>query len=556
VGCNRCVRVCPIDEANITYEKDGQIVVDVDQTKCIGCGECLVACHHGSRRFLDDTERFFEDLKRGATIHLFAAPALQTNFPDWKRLLSWLRNAGAGKIYDVSLGADICTWAHIRYIQKNGPKPMITQPCPAIVNYILMHRNELMKYLSPIHSPMLCTAVYMRKYNGLTGKIAALSPCVAKTHEFDATGLVDYNITFAHLQDYINDNSISFPMHESGFDHMAAGLGTLYPMPGGLKENVQWYVGKTLQIDKSEGTQVVYKALDEYAKKPASKLPAVFDVLNCLEGCNIGTGCIHGAVDIFDVNNKMNEIRQKSISGDEKKQYLDDLFAEFDDKLRIEDFTRRYTAVPVRSIQVTPAKMEEAWQSLGKEDNGADRIFDCGACGCESCHDMAIRLAKGIDLPITCIKKAHQDAMKDHEEAKGNLGYIEIIYKDTAAIKEATESITGEISQITNSITAYNAMISEIEKIAMNVNLIALNASIEAARAGEHGRAFAVVAEEIRRLSQRSDETAKKTKETSVVANAAIKTINQMIDEIKVNVDEAYDHVAIVSEKTKKILSK
>ncbi len=32
-----------------------------------------------------------------------------------------------------------------------------------------MHRNELLPYLSPVHSPMLCTAVYMRKCQGVTG---------------------------------------------------------------------------------------------------------------------------------------------------------------------------------------------------------------------------------------------------------------------------------------------------------------------------------------------------------------------------------------------------
>jgi len=58
------------------------------------------------------------------------------------------------------------------------------------VNYILMHKNELLKHLSPVHSPMLCTAVYMQKYEKVGTKIAALSPCVAKAHEFEATGIV------------------------------------------------------------------------------------------------------------------------------------------------------------------------------------------------------------------------------------------------------------------------------------------------------------------------------------------------------------------------------
>jgi formate hydrogenlyase subunit 6/NADH:ubiquinone oxidoreductase subunit I len=50
VGCNRCVRVCPIDEANITREKDGAITVEVDGSKCIICGSCLTACRRGGAR--------------------------------------------------------------------------------------------------------------------------------------------------------------------------------------------------------------------------------------------------------------------------------------------------------------------------------------------------------------------------------------------------------------------------------------------------------------------------------------------------------------------------
>ena len=120
VGCNHCVRVCPLDEANITREKDGKIKVEIDSGKCIACGACLDVCDHGSRHYEDDTERFFYDLKRGVAISILAAPATKTNIKEWKRLFSWLRNLGVQHVYDVSLGADICTWAHIRYMQKNG----------------------------------------------------------------------------------------------------------------------------------------------------------------------------------------------------------------------------------------------------------------------------------------------------------------------------------------------------------------------------------------------------------------------------------------------------
>jgi len=551
VGCNRCVRDCPIQEANIAGEVDGKKVIKIDNSKCITCGMCLSTCSHGARHYEDDTERFFDDLQNGVPISLFAAPAAKTNFDDWGRMFSWLRTIGIKKIYDVSLGADICTWAHIRYIQKNGPKPIISQPCPAIVNYVLIHKNELVKHLSPVHSPMLCTAIFMRNYCGVKEKIAALSPCVAKTHEFEATKLVEYNVTIKNLLDYIERNGVVFPHQASGFDHYESGLGSLFPMPGGLKENVEYYLGKSIRVDKSEGQKVVYKALDEYIEQPKSNLPILFDVLNCAEGCNMGTGCREGK-DIFEINTVMESLRQSAIKVDNKK-YLDELYKKFDKTLRLEDFYRNYVPAPVRSIPINQKDVEDAFVALEKFDR-ASMNFNCGACGNRTCLEMAQRIAKGINVPTNCIEKEHRNVLKDQKSAKENLRSFDTVLEDTSLIRDMTESIVSNIGDITESITAYNSMIREIEKIAMQVKMIATNASIEAARAGEHGKAFSVVAGEIRNLAQKSTASAAATKEASVKATGAIDTVNDMMTKINERVHASYQNVSEISKKTKELL--
>jgi len=299
----------------------------------------------------------------------------------------------------------------------------------------------------------------------------------------------------------------------------------------------------------------VYQSLSEYAHTPASKLPAIFDVLNCMEGCNVGTGCVHGhgGVNMFDVGDVMNKAKQRALQTDQG-EYLKALFVEFDSRLSLPDFVRRYTPRPVRQIAYSPGVLENAFSALGKSTK-SEKEFDCGACGCDTCLQMAERLAKGIDVAANCLKKAHEDAKKDHDAAVANLDRFESVLGDTVEIKNVTDTIVGDVEEINSAIASYDKMVVDIEKIAMQVNIISLNASIEAAKAGQFGKAFGVVADEIRKLAQSSDDSAKRTKEASVKASSAIKHINESVIKISKSVNGSYENVLAISESTKRLLN-
>lgn len=553
VGCNRCIRACPVEGANIVYDTGSKIKVHVDNERCIACGACIGACRHGVRDYDDDTEKFINDLRNGVPISMFAAPANRVNGQDGGRLLAWLRKIGVKKIYDVSLGADICTWAHIRHIQKENPKSLITQPCPVIVNYILMKEHNLIKYLSPIHSPMLCTAIYMKKYDGVTDRIAALSPCIAKAHEFDATnGYVNYNVTLKKLYEYIEKHNIELPENPKdskdscGFDHPDSALGRLYSMPGGLRENVEFYFGKKMRIDQAEGLHV-YDALRQFSKENGNNLPVIFDVLNCAEGCNIGTGCIHDR-SRFEICSLMDKGRQDVLEQFDR-QRCEKLYREYDKKLNTGDFIRKYTPVHIPSYNISGDQIELAFAALNKFDE-VQKKFDCGACGSDSCADMARKIALNINVPENCMQKEKEYAVQEHENLlhfkQVSTEHVKRILNDNTDIKKISDEIVVLIKNINDSIEGYDKMAKDIGTISSSINLISFNASIEAARAGEHGKTFAAVAEEIRALANNSQATVGNAAKISEQAAWLVAEINDKIENISESLTAANTDISTV----------
>ena len=203
VGCNKCISACPVLTANRAVEEKGKNKIIVDGSQCISCGACFDACAHDARSYYDDTERFFEDLKKGEKISLLLAPAFLANYPrEYAAVLGGLKKLGVNRIISISFGADITTWGYVKYITEHNFTGGISQPCPAVVGYIEKYLPELLPSLMPVHSPMMCGAIYVKKYMKVPDKLAFISPCIAKKNEIDdpnCGGYVSYNVTFDHL---------------------------------------------------------------------------------------------------------------------------------------------------------------------------------------------------------------------------------------------------------------------------------------------------------------------------------------------------------------------
>ena len=408
VGCSNCIKRCPTEAIRV---KNGKAVITSE--RCIDCGECIRICPHHAKR-----AKFTHLIELNSYKYTVALPAPSlygqfNNLDDIDYVLTGLKAMGFDDVYEVSSAAELVSEATRRLMDSGKlQRPVISSACPAIVRLIRVRFPDLVDHVLPLFSPMEFAARIAKKKVSERENIPQedigvffITPCPAKVTAVSAPisceksavdGAIAISEVFPLLSSKMDKLQSVEPLAQSGI------IGVSWATSGG--ESTALLKEKYLAAD---GIENCIRVLEETEDERIGKLD--FIELNACPG-----GCVGGALCVE--NPYVAKARIQSL-----RKYMPVSQNHLRQSSGVPEGMSWQKELEFSNVLTLSEDIAESMRMMVQINSIIPKLpgLDCGACGSPTCKAFAEDLVQGFSLYSDC----PFEAMADHtceipEEAK------------------------------------------------------------------------------------------------------------------------------------------
>ncbi|PLX70062.1 MAG: hypothetical protein C0603_03745 [Denitrovibrio sp.] len=179
-------------------------------------------------------------------------------------------------------------------------------------------------------------------------------------------------------------------------------------------------------------------------------------------------------------------------------------------------------------LSQTSDQSTELMHKMHDNLNNTNMEMAAAASAAEELSSSTVNIIESVQVGITEVQEAKAKVLEGNSGLQVSIGQVGSVARNLSGVAENLNELKTASQGITN-------IVSIIVDIAEQTNLLALNAAIEAARAGEAGRGFAVVADEVRKLAEK---TGTSTQEISSMVSSIQSNVQGVVDTVHEGIDE------------------
>jgi Fe-S-cluster-containing hydrogenase component 2 len=393
--------VCPTQAIRIRNGKATMI-----EEKCIDCGECITACPHSAIVPLTDP---FGELSKFRYTVAIPSPALYAQFgreilPE--KILAGIKKLGFDSAFDLALTCGEVSFAIQEYLRDyQGPKPLISNACPAVVRLIQVKYPQLIEQLIPIELPRELAGREIKKKISKKLKIEEseigafyLTPCPVKMISIKqpaekGKSYLDGAISIADVYGPLLSamEGMETSSYRKALESICI-LGVGWAMAGGIC--------RTLRLKNSmavSGLNEIIKVFDDIERGKLRNIDFI-EAYSCLQGCVGGSLTVENLYTSYNKILKLIEtlefeqIKACPDIREVRKLYNQNYFL----------IKGKFEPRPLKPLDKDLAKAIKK-RKLKEEINESLPKIDCGVCGAPTCLAFAEDVVMGDASLTDCI---------------------------------------------------------------------------------------------------------------------------------------------------------